>query len=123
MKTQATRNGLVLAAILMAASPALAQQTTERYIPIGASPGISGEESVIGTISAVDYESKTMRIDGPDGTVSVTMDDGTWYFIDRSASKRSNRSGELESCETGMRVEAYVGDDGKVVWVKIASAE
>lgn len=123
MNSLTTIKLLTLAAILTAVSPSLAQQATERYIPIGESPGVSGTQSVIGTISAVDYDTRSMTIDGPDGTVSVTMDDQTRYYVDSSRAKRSNRSTGLSSCQSGMRVEVYVGDDGKAVWVKIASAE
>ncbi len=40
-------------ALLTGLSIAFAQKTTERYIPIGQSPGLSGEYTKIGNIEAV----------------------------------------------------------------------
>lgn len=108
---------------LSAVSLTYGQQATERYIPIGSSPGVSGTDSVIGTISAVDYETRSMQIDGADGTVTVTMDDATRYYVDLTGAGRSNRTGSLRSCEAGQRVEVRLRADGKVDWIKTASSE
>ena len=111
--------GLVLAVVVLAAVGANAQQATERYIPIGESPGVSDSELVIGTISSIDYADHTMGVSTTDGEKSVTPGDSTRYYIDRSKQKRSNDSATLRDCEVGMKIEARLKPDGSVDWIKI----
>lgn len=100
---------------------ATAQLATEVYIPIGKSPGISGEKSVIGTITGIDYENEqnrmTVAVDG--APRAVTMTPATRYYLDRSGERRRSVTGSVEDCREGQRVEAYVDDDGNAIWIKI----
>ena len=98
-----------------------AQQATEVYIPIGKSPGISANKSVIGSISAVEYQRYRMTISADDKKTIVTMTPNTRYYVDKNSVKQRNVTGSIDDCEVGRRVEAYIHEDGNAVWVKIAS--
>ncbi len=115
-------NKITLAGVaLLGWSLACAQQATEIYIPIGKSPGISGTDSVIGSISSVDHNEYRMTIAADGETTAVTMTSSTRYYIDRHKHKKRNVTGNFEDCETGRRVEVLIDDDGNAVWVKIAA--
>ena len=105
-------------------SPASAQMETEVYIPIGESPGVSGDKSVIGTITDIGYAGDehqlTVTVDGETRTFSVTS--ATRYYIDKSATKGHNVAGSFDDCEEGRLIEAYVDDDGHAIWIKIAGS-
>ena len=98
---------------------AAAQQETEVYIPIGESPGVSGEQSIIGSISQIAYDERRMTISTGTDMRTVTMSPKTRYYIDRSNVEGQNELGSYEYCEAGMRVEVYVDDDGEAIWVKV----
>lgn len=98
-----------------------AQQTTERYIPIGESPGVSMSQSVVGTISSVDASSHQMTINSDGSSTTVTLTTKTLYYLDRSHAKRSNGMGGYEDCEIGRMVEVKANEDGAADWVKIKS--
>lgn len=108
---------------VLAWTAAPAQRATEVYIPIGESPGISESESVVGTVSNVEYENHQMTISTTTETRSVTLTQDTRYYIDKSRNKKRNRTGGVEDCEVGSRVEAYVNDDGEAIWVKVLAPE
>lgn len=56
---------LVLLAALGGFPPAHAQEATERYIPLGQSPGVSGKLTSIGEIAEVDPRARTLTIAEP----------------------------------------------------------
>lgn len=109
----------VLCLLLVAGNAVLAHQATEVYIPIGKSPGISLDNSIVGSISSVDHERYQMAISAAGGTRNITMTPATRYYIDRSGEKKQSRTGDFEDCEVGLRIEAYVDAAGNAVWVKI----
>ena len=96
-----------------------AQQATEVYIPIGQSPGISDGDSFRGEIRRVSYSTRTMEVRGDDETLTVTMDDKTIYYLDRSKRLRTNEIGDMEDCKVGRDVEIKLAASGKVEWIKI----
>ena len=104
---------------LTAWTEAPAQRATEVYIPIGESPGISASESVIGSISSIDYAQYHMTITTPVESITVMLTNRTLYYIDNSNQKMRSVTGGIEDCEVGSRVEALVNDDGEAVWVKV----
>ncbi len=97
------------------------QQTTERYIPIGQSPGISGKYSYIGEIVSVDAAAHTIVVASDRGRMSIQMTPDTKIWLDRSGMKQTNTIGSYADCEVGRRVEVmHVRDDESVAaWVKI----
>lgn len=114
-----SRGCLNLAVLMIATSVAHAQQATERYIPIGQSPGVSSEESFIGTITDIDYTIHKMEVRGTKGRTSVTPGESTRYYLDRSKRKMSNQTATFRDCEVGVKVEIKFKADGSVDWIKI----
>lgn len=112
---------VALGVLVMAAVPAGAQQTTEQFIPIGQSPGVSGKYSYLGEIVSIDRDTNTITVRDASGVRSMRMTERTKVWIDRSERKRHNTTAGLEDCEVGDTVEVkYVhGDESTVDWIKI----
>ena len=120
-------NGKKILEILLAVSLFLgfagsyAQQTTEKFIPIGMSPGVSGKSSYQGSITAVNSgdNSFSMQTDGDIKIIGVASTTRIW--LDRSRSRKSNLDGEFSALKTGSRVEVLADptDMTKAVWIKI----
>ena len=111
--------GLVLVTWLLGTNPAVSQQATEVFIPIGASPGISDTESIQGTISHVNYSPPSIEVSGRDGSTAVSMSGKTLYYLDRSKYGRANAIGNMQDCEVGLTVEVKLAADGTAEWIKI----
>jgi hypothetical protein len=101
---------------------AVAQESTEMYVPIGQSPGVSGKTSVIGTVQALNAAARTLTIAAPSGPQTFAITAKTRIWLDRSAAKQSNQSGSLPDLQQGRRVEvkpqsaaATAGAD----WIKV----
>lgn len=98
-----------------------AQQTTEQFIPIGYSPGISDKYSFIGIIVDVDQETHTIVVDSNRGERAIKVMPMTRIWLDRSKSKRTNTVGSYGDCEVGRKVEVMHAHDNESVadWIKI----
>ncbi len=107
--------------VLMLALPATAQQTTERYIPIGQSPGISGQLSTIGTIDEFDAGGGILQVDGSDGRKTYRLTAQTRIWIDRSATRRASLVGNRDDLAAGRLVEVmHRRDDPQLAdWIKL----
>ena len=112
-----------LASLLLAATSLQAQQTTERFIPIGESPGVSGKYSYIGEIVAIDEASRTITVRDEDGDHQLRMTDETEIWVDRSDARKQNLTGSYEDCEIGRKVEVMheIDDADTAAWIKIES--
>ena len=111
---------VLLYACSMALLPiAHAQMATERYIPIGKSPGVADQEVVVGTITEVDYETRSVQVRSPKGLKTLTMSASTRYYLDRTKGKRSNKSATITDCRVGRKVEIKYDADASADWVKI----
>lgn len=113
---------ILLLFALFAISPGLgAQQTTEQFIPIGMSPGVSGKLSLVGNISLVDSETNSfsMMIDGSSRRIKVSPTTRIW--LDRSKSGESNIRAGMEALQPGLRVEVFPrpGNQESIDWIKI----
>ena len=62
-----------------------------------------------------------LSVDGE--TKMVKMTPATRYYVDKTQTRKQNKTGSFEDCEIGQRIEAYVNDDGNVVWVKIEASD
>ena len=111
--------GTAVLVSLLAVHGVHGQQATERYIPIGSSPGLSASETLIGTITGVNYAAQSIDVRSRDGTMTVTMNDKTRYFLDRSRRGRTNQTGSIADCKVGRRVELKFTLEGLVDWIKI----
>jgi hypothetical protein len=117
---------LVLIAAIVSGSPAHGQEATDRYIPLGRSPGISGTFTSIGEIVEVDPRERTMTIAEAAGRRTVKITDKTRIWIDRSKLKLTNVTGSFADLEKGRRVEAkYLDPTDRHVadWVKVEAKQ
>ncbi len=112
----------LLAALLTSASAAHAQRATERFIPLGESPGVSGKLTAIGTIVAVDPEMRQIELEGTGGRASVTLRDSTSIWIDRHQLGLASTTGSFDDCHAGRVAEVkYADPDTRQVaeWIKL----
>ena len=112
----------LVAAFLAGASVADAQRATERFIPLGRSPGASGRLTVIGTIVAVATEPRRIQLREPAGVVSITLQETTSIWIDRHELGLGTVAGSLEDCQTGRTAEVKYADPESrqlAEWVKL----
>jgi hypothetical protein len=121
---QRTMKAAALAATLLAcASAAQAQRTTEQFIPLGQSPGISGVRSYIGPIVTVDVRNNTFTVQGPAGLQTIKVVARTRIWLDRSAQRLTNVVGSMTDVQAGRRVEVTFVDETKkdtADWIKVA---
>jgi hypothetical protein len=113
----------VVVAVLWCASPASAQEATERFIPIGQSPGVSGYYSYIGEVEQVDAQNRTITVRGPEGSRTIAVTERTKIWLDRSALRQSNLSGTFADVQTGRRIEVKYEDYERkenAYWIKVA---
>ena len=110
----------IIAIGLAYATSTAAHPATERYIPIGQSPGISNVKSYIGPIQAVSSTADgfVMQVEG--ASQAVTVSDRTKIFLDTGRG-RTNLLGTEADCQAGRMVEVYLHDDGTAYWVKIST--
>ena len=77
------------------------QQTTERYIPVGQSPGVSGVYSDIGQIESVDASNRTVTVSAPEGARTITVTEETSIWLDRSELRLTNETGSMADLRPG----------------------
>ena len=111
----------ILMLTVVALSNASAHPATERYIPIGKSPGISGVKSYVGKIRSVHDTESGFAMTVENATTEVRIDETTMIYVD-TGSRSSNRIGTEEDCEVGRTVEVYLHDSGVAYWVKIQAS-
>ena len=130
MSTRKTGRNLHWAVVIGTAFYALggaplgnAQQATERYIPIGQSPGVSGTYTYVGRVIATDPGRQTISVDDRTGVHLIKIAETTSIWFDRSKSNRQNRVASYSDCKVGARVEVmYQRDDVTTArWIKIES--
>ena len=111
----------LLTVSLAATNVVYGQQTTEQYVPIGQSPGISDKFSYVGNIVSVDRDAHTLTVESDRGTKTIRVLSKTRIWLDRSKVKRTNIAASYSDCEVGRKVEVmYDHDDQDVAdWIKI----
>ncbi|MGH8494865.1 MAG: hypothetical protein ACREVN_01895 [Gammaproteobacteria bacterium] len=119
---------LIVLSIAALASPgdAIAQEATERYIPIGESPGVSGEETYLGECVRYDSQDQVLQVQGRAGERSIRLTEHTRIWLDRSRARKSNLVGDTDDLVPGRRIEVkYVDPEDETVadWVKVEIAE
>lgn len=107
------------------ASEPSAQQTTEQYIPIGQSPGLSGKYTVIGKLQSVNAQERTFTIAGTTGALNVRITERTKIWLDRSKLQQPNLQGTFADLRTGATVEVKPEghersvSSGPAEWIKV----
>jgi len=120
------RRGLAFAALVAAlvagASHAHGQKLTERYIPIGQSPGLSGKVTAIGVIEAANAGAKTIAVARGGEQRLIRVTDRTRIWLDRSRAKLTTLDGTFADLLPGRRVEVMPEDGtpgAPAAWIKV----
>lgn len=103
---------------------AQAQKLTEKFIPIGKSPGLSGKWTLIGKVESVNVQKKTMTCAGAEGRSHVVkITEQTRIWLDNSQLSRTNQVGALTDCKKGRAVEVKFAvkehKEGPAEWIKV----
>lgn len=101
------------------------QEATERFIPIGQSPGLSGTHTMIGEIQAVDGQSRRLTVTAEGRTYSVGVTERTRIWIDRSHLALPALTGDFADCDQGLKVEVKFEDEKEqsaADWIKVQQA-
>ena len=112
----------IVVALLWGTSFAHGQKSTEQYIPIGKSPGLSGKYTSIGLLTDVNAQKRTITIADSAGPQTFKLSDTTRIWLDRSKIKKSSISGKFADLVKGRRVEAkheYPDRGNAAEWVKV----
>ena len=115
----------VAIALMVAMFQVHAQKETERYIPLGQSPGVSQKLARIGEIAEVDESKRTVTITDPAGRWTVGITDQTRIWLDRTKLKQPNLTGSFTDLHKGRRVEVKYQDPERrevADWVKVEVA-
>jgi hypothetical protein len=115
----------VVGILLAAQASAFAQKTTELYIPIGQSPGLSGKHTLVGKIVQVNALNNTITMADATGTHSVAMAPGTPIYLDKSKAGLPNSQGALTDCKAGDPIEVKFVDNARgkpAEWIKVQKA-
>jgi len=102
------------------------QQMTEMFIPVGQSPGVSNQTSLIGTIDSIDEKNRTVTVAAPSGARTVELTNRTKIWLDRSLLKATNQTGTFADLHKGRKVEVKLeqGERKQVAeWVKVQLTE
>ena len=112
----------ILIILLAIAAPGPAEKETEVYIPIGQSPGVSGEYAAMGKIEQVNYPQNTLTMSSGSGTYTVKVSKRTQIYLDRSKTGQPNLYGSLADCKPGMTIEVRFEQDERgrpADWIKL----
>ena len=108
--------------ILGTASMAHGQEATERFVPLGQSPGMSGIATLIGSIGAVDSRNASLAVQSGAGSQPVKVTPATRIWLDRSAARQSTLVATLADLRPGQRIEVKFTDAiGRTTadWIKV----
>lgn len=130
MKKYITIAIVALTLIMGYSGASYAQKATEIYIPIGQSPGLSGQYSQIGTVSMVDESTGSFVIsDSLNNTHPVMITDSTQIWLDCTLIKEPNIKGALSDIKEGILVEVkfHLAADSTYTdaadWIKVQITE
>jgi hypothetical protein len=117
---------VVMGALLWGGPGAVnAQKTTEQFIPIGQSPGLSGKSTVIGKLQSVNPREQTCAVAGATGPLNVKVTERTKIWLDRSKLQQPNVKGTFADLRPGSTVEVKPEDQhrgvsgGPADWIKV----
>lgn len=116
-------------ALLWGGTPyAHGQKTTEMFIPMGRSPGLSGKVTVNGTIETVNAGDRTIVVAGLSGKWSTKVTKQTHIWLDRSTLHQPTQYGTFADLRKGRMVEVYYEgrkrrDKGPAEWIKVKVTE
>lgn len=103
-----------------------AAKSAELYIPIGQSPGLSGEYTIIGEVDQVDPQNQIIIISNTAGSYTVEITGSTEFYLDRSKVRLTNTYGTLSDCNAGDTVEVKFKNNDRsetADWVKVEKTQ
>jgi hypothetical protein len=124
-----TRRPLLIAAcalFLLGQTFAHGQRETERFIPIGRSPGASGVTTRIGTVQSADARSRTFELETPEGRHKVAVPADAPIWLDRSRQRQSALDGSFDDLQPGRRAEVRYASParaGLALWIKVETMQ
>jgi hypothetical protein len=98
---------------------------TERFIPIGESPGLSGKYTVIGKLQSVNAREQTCSVVAASGALNVKVTSRTKIWLDRSRLRQTNLKGTFADLRPGATVEVKPEghqrgvSSGPAEWIKV----
>ncbi len=113
-------------AMIGAVPYASAQKATEIFIPIGKSPGLSGEYTKMGTIEEVSAQEQTITMSDAAESYTIQVAEGTSIWLDKSKMKLTNQVGSFSDLVAGRMIEVKFKDndpEGGVEWIKVQITE
>ena len=112
---------IAIIVISMASATVHAQKTTEQFIPLGKSPGVSGVSSYIGKIAKVDATNRIITVADGTKSWSVAITETTNIWLDRSKYKKTNIVGRFEDLKASRQVEVKPEDANadRAEWIKV----
>lgn len=116
----------IICLLLFAAFSVFAEKSTELYIPIGQSPGLSGKYTVMGHIDRVNLQDQTLNMSGASGSYTVNLTKRTLIYLDRSKAGLTSTEGTLADCKVGDTVEVKFEDNSRskpVEWIKVQKSQ
>ncbi len=118
---------LATACVWRCTSRVQGQKATEVFIPVGQSTGLSGKLTLIGKITSVDAQNRTITVTDESGTHTVRLSERTKIYVDLSKQRSPNRNGTLADLRTGLLTEVkFEGNDrskGVAEWIKVQIVE
>jgi hypothetical protein len=99
-----------------------AQATTERFIPVGQSPGLSGVSTYLGQVVSVDPGARTVTVRNDAVTRTIALTGETRVWLDRSRLRERNTIGTAADLQAGRTVEIKYADPDtrqRAEWVKV----
>jgi hypothetical protein len=113
--------GCALSLVVASLSLAHGQEATERYLPIGQSPGQSGKTTTIGTVAAVDVQARSISVTADGQAVNFGWTLRTRIWLDRSRQQLGALKGSESDILVGRRVEVSPGKTDRSVldWIKV----
>lgn len=111
-------SAIVFSGLAASASLSFGQKATERYIPIGKSPGLSNKVTIIGEIAAIDTAARTITV----GARTIKITNTTQIWVDRSRRSQTNQEGTFADLKKGIKVECKMEEKDKkdtAEWIKV----
>ena len=126
LKPSFTRTSAFAALLMLFAPAVLAQKSTEMFVPIGQSAGLSGKHTMIARVQSVDAAQRTLTLQQDAATSTVRLGAQTALWIDRSKLAQSNSAISLADVKAGMLAEVkFVKNNrstAEAEWVKVQPA-
>ena len=118
----------VAVVFLLSISQAYGQKSTEIFIPVGKSPGLSGKYTVLGKIETVNAQNQTITIADPSGSYTVKISKKTQIWLDNSKLKKTNQKGTFADLRKDLLAEIKFEENkrkdlGTAEWVKVQITE